>query len=162
MLWRIQNGELPDKLNPTVIWVLIGTNDLGNGGCSAEVVVIGIVRVVEELLERKPGLLPRTFHGRGYVHRKRPRWCWWLGQQGTLPQMYEDIQAINEELKRYATHRDKVEYFETNAFWEKPSSPLQRLRIDHSLMPDYLHPNEKGYRKWGHEIVSKLDQILGR
>ncbi len=169
MLWRIQNGELPDKLKPSVIWLLIGTNDLGNGGCSAETVVMGIVRVVEELLSRKKdttivinSLLPRTFHGRGYVHRKRPRWfAWWDSSFSTaLPQMYEDIQAINDELKRYATHRDHVEYFETSVFWETASAPLQKLRIDRTLMPDYLHPNDKGYRKWGNEIVDKLDQIL--
>lgn len=42
-------------VEPRVWWLSLGMNDLGRMQCSEEVVVIGILRVVEEILTRKPG-----------------------------------------------------------------------------------------------------------
>lgn len=65
LLWRIQNGELANY-DSKVFWVLIGTNDLGKG-CSENVILLGIIHVVEEIRKMKPdsivvvnGILPRT------------------------------------------------------------------------------------------------------
>jgi lysophospholipase L1-like esterase len=65
LLWRLQHGEMPDSFNPQVWWILMGTNDLTSGGCSPEVVLLGILRLVEEIQYRKPyatvvinGILP--------------------------------------------------------------------------------------------------------
>ena len=54
MLYRLQNGELPDTLNPKVFWILIGTNDLGAYQCSAEAVAAGNIRIVQELQAKRP------------------------------------------------------------------------------------------------------------
>jgi len=48
------HGEMPDWFSPDVWWVSLGMNDLGRMQCSEEVVVMGILRVVEEILEKKP------------------------------------------------------------------------------------------------------------
>jgi lysophospholipase L1-like esterase len=65
LLWRIQNGEL-ERADSKVFWVLIGTNDL-TASCSEEVILLGIIHIVEEIKRRKPdsiivlnGILPRT------------------------------------------------------------------------------------------------------
>ena len=65
LLYRIQNGELKNA-DSKVFWLLIGTNDL-TVRCSEEVVLLGIVHVVEEIRKARPGsivvvngLLPRT------------------------------------------------------------------------------------------------------
>jgi lysophospholipase L1-like esterase len=65
LLWRLKHGEL--KLNPKVWWVTMGTNDLLSGGCSPEVVLLGILRIVEEIQWAKPdaiivinGILPTS------------------------------------------------------------------------------------------------------
>merc|ERR1711862_280070 len=50
----IQNGEMPYYLNPTIWWLVIGTNDLAMKQCSEEVVLMGILRIIEEILENKP------------------------------------------------------------------------------------------------------------
>jgi len=74
VLWRIKNGELPENLNPKVIWLLIGTNDLSLKQCSEEVVLLGILRVIEEIEALKPntkivvtGILPMTSDEKGRV-----------------------------------------------------------------------------------------------
>lgn len=156
LLWRIQNGELPSRLRPRVFWLLIGTNDLGNTWCSPELVVVGVLRVVEEILSQTSsshvvinGLLPRTFNAGGYVSKPGP----------VKPSVWEAIKVINQELELYATSRERVSYFETNVFFVDPNVPTKDLQIDVSLMSDYLHPNAKGYQLWGNEIVQKLHQI---
>lgn len=167
VLWRIQNGELPDTLEPQVIWLLIGTNDFGNTWCSAETVLIGIIRVVEELRRRKPaatvvvnGIMPRTYNRQGYVGRGRLRKWWKSKAPPSMPSLWDDIEAVNEELKNYAASRDKVEYFETHAFFVDRSAPEEHLQINGKLMPDFLHPSAEGYKLWGQEIVNKLKILI--
>ncbi|EEC42764.1 predicted protein [Phaeodactylum tricornutum CCAP 1055/1] len=54
VLWRLMHGEMTDYFNPKVWWIGLGMNDLSRMQCSEEVVVLGILRVVEEILEKKP------------------------------------------------------------------------------------------------------------
>mmetsp|Transcript_12535 Transcript_12535/g.35591 ORF Transcript_12535/g.35591 Transcript_12535/m.35591 type:complete len:504 (-) Transcript_12535:11-1522(-) len=54
VLWRILNGEMPAEFNPKIWWLELGLNDLGRSQCSEEIVVIGILRIVEEIMKRKP------------------------------------------------------------------------------------------------------------
>ncbi len=72
MLWRLQNGEL-DGVNPKVVVLLAGTNNIGRGSphgdadARAADVVRGVTAVVGELRKRAPqatlvitGILPRN------------------------------------------------------------------------------------------------------
>mmetsp|Transcript_10751 Transcript_10751/g.29654 ORF Transcript_10751/g.29654 Transcript_10751/m.29654 type:complete len:605 (-) Transcript_10751:57-1871(-) len=54
VLWRLLHGEMTPEVNPKIWWLSLGMNDLARMQCSEEVVVMGILRVVEELLEAKP------------------------------------------------------------------------------------------------------------
>jgi len=54
VLWRLLHGEMPDEFNPKIWWLELGLNDLGRTQCSEEVVVLGILRVVEEIMNKKP------------------------------------------------------------------------------------------------------------
>jgi hypothetical protein len=45
---------MPADFNPKIWWLQLGLNDLGRTQCSEEVVVFGILRIVEEILARKP------------------------------------------------------------------------------------------------------------
>jgi hypothetical protein len=45
---------MPADFNPKIWWLQLGLNDLGRTQCSEEVVVFGILRIVEEILVRKP------------------------------------------------------------------------------------------------------------
>jgi len=177
LLWRItQGGELPKSLNVPVIWLLIGTNDMGWAWCSPEVTLVGILRVVEELLVQKPGstivvngLLPRSFdQKRGYLMRSTTKGgiLSKLGRTIGLgkkkdPPLWEDIQAINAQLEEYSGKRDNVEYFDSSDIFIKDMLVKEKdLRIDVNLMNDYLHPSALGYKLWGDQIVRKLEKLL--
>ena len=51
LLWRIQQNEMR-SLTPKIWWVEIGINDLVTTSCSEELTLMGILRVVEELLNK--------------------------------------------------------------------------------------------------------------
>mmetsp|Transcript_25031 Transcript_25031/g.35285 ORF Transcript_25031/g.35285 Transcript_25031/m.35285 type:complete len:396 (-) Transcript_25031:477-1664(-) len=166
LLWRIQNGELPPNLKPSVIWLLIGTNDFGNTWCSAELVVIGILRVVEELRQRLPGctivvngLLPRTFNRKGFVARGRKKGLIRTARPA-MPSLWDDIEAVNDELKRYCQNHEKMKYFDTKVFFKDASVDEHHLKIDKKLMSDFLHPTAKGYKRWGNEINTTLRKLI--
>mmetsp|Transcript_30749 Transcript_30749/g.62319 ORF Transcript_30749/g.62319 Transcript_30749/m.62319 type:complete len:642 (-) Transcript_30749:315-2240(-) len=54
VLWRLLHGEMPEGFNPRVWWVSLGMNDIARMHCSEEVVIMGILRVVEEIRAKKP------------------------------------------------------------------------------------------------------------
>ena len=54
VLWRIMNGEMPETFHPKIWWLELGLNDLGRAQCSEEVVIIGVLRIVEEIQKRQP------------------------------------------------------------------------------------------------------------
>jgi hypothetical protein len=54
VLYRLLNGEMPDDFNPEIWWLELGLSDLGRTQCSEEVVVLGVLRVVEEIMNKKP------------------------------------------------------------------------------------------------------------
>lgn len=135
------------------MWVLIGTHDLGETLCSPELVLIGILRVVEELLSRTrfvtvvvQGILPRSTSKDGYLAT-------------TTSSTWEDIQMINEELKLYARYRSRVVYMEI------PVSKLlqqhnQQLLLNSTLYEnDYFHLSQYGYQLLANEMIKTIDNI---
>lgn len=145
-----------------IFWVLIGTNDMHHGDCSPDMVVLGVIRIVEELLFLEPaalvvinGILPRTFDkSGGYLMKTKDN----------LPIFWPTIETINSHLKTYAEKRDQVSYFDATRVFVRNYTATENtaLRIDRSLMNDFLHPSAKGYRAWGHLIVARIDSLLNR
>jgi len=77
VLWRLLNGEMPSEFNPKIWWLELGMNDLGRTRCSEEVVILGVLRVVEEILNKKPNanivinsLLPMAEFRGGFEPKK--------------------------------------------------------------------------------------------
>lgn len=157
LLWRLQNGELPPNLNPKVFWLLIGTNDLGVSWCSPEATLIGILRVVEEIRQQRPGtlvvvngLLPRSFDmENGFLYHSSNILMW------------NAIREVNAKLKAYCDHKKGVVYVDsTDLFLVDPTVPEKMLQIDRNLMNDFLHPSYIGYKIWGDSIIEKLNELI--
>jgi len=154
LLWRLQHGELPPSLKAKVFWILIGTNDLP---CSEDAIYMGIVRIIDELREKRPdsmivvnGLLPRAHEGTtGLLNEKT---------NNSKMTKWEGVQLINQRLETFAYQNDKVHYFDAMNLFTATNSDGQ-LYIPTSLMYDYLHPTAEGYRIWGEEIVKTLKDL---
>ncbi len=54
VLWRLKNGEMNKDFNPPVWWIVAGMEEVGRYRCSEEIVIMGILRIVEEIKNVKP------------------------------------------------------------------------------------------------------------
>lgn len=181
LLWRLMNGEMPFGLNPKVWWVHIGINDLSLKGCSEEVVLLGILRVVEEIQNLDPmgiivinsllpvrrneeGLLEHTGTHHGHtVHEALKNKELNLDDTEMSPKrMHEDlwpsIVSINEELSKFASKHSGIKFFNADDVFVEERDGDKFIKLD--LMHDAVHPNLSGHKKWNSAIKKRLHSIL--
>lgn len=146
VLWRITNGEL-DGVTPKAIVLMIGTNNLppnpANMPNAPEEVAAGIKKIVGVLREKQPqakilllGVFPRADARAG-------------------ADIMTKIDAINNIIKTYDDGK-MVKYLNINEKFLNAEGKLTK-----EIMPDLLHPNEKGYEIWGEAITPVLTEWLG-
>jgi N-acetylglucosamine-6-sulfatase len=144
VLWRMQNGEL-EGFKAKCIVLLIGTNNLsvpGNVRNTNEEALAGIRLIINEIRTRQPeaklllmGILPR-------------------GAAADDPYR-ANIKAVNAEL---AKMNDNQHMFFMD-IGEKFLNEDGSLKTE--LMPDNLHPGEKGYEVWAEAIIGKVKELMG-
>lgn len=139
VLWRIQNGEL-EGIRPRLAVLMIGTNNLG--GNTNEQIADGIKAIVEELHKRTPdtrvlllGIFPR---GAAATDRSRER-----------------IKAINAMIAKLDDGGKKVRYLDIGNKFLAEDGTLPK-----DVMPDALHPNEKGYAIWAAAIIDVVKEMM--
>jgi lysophospholipase L1-like esterase len=170
LLWRIMHGEMPPDLNPRIWWIGVGTNDLGATQCSEEVTLLGILRVVEEILNRKPdarivinSILPMSQEKSGIleVTGRKGRTTGRNKRKGPATTVFwPSIKAVNKQLQKFADKHKSVKFFDaTDIFTERVGN---RLVIDHALIEDGVHPTAAGYKAWDREIIKRIDTILAK
>lgn len=145
LLWRIRNGEMPEDLNPKIWWLLIGINDMKIDSCSPEVVIMSIIRIVEEIQVRKPGakivingILPTT------------------DSDGKLGVLIRAIHQVNSQLKSFANKHYHVEFFDEGyMFIDRDSTNKQKLALIPEVSPDGFHISALGHQMWGEKIQKK-------
>lgn len=137
ILWRIRNGEL-DGVNPKVVVLMAGTNNLGRE--SVEWIVGGIRAILATIHEKAPaahiilmGITPRDDNR---VYR------------ATIP-------LINQELAKLAG--DRVRFLDFgNRFLTVHAGFAADL-----LEPDGIHLSLKGYELWAETLHPRLLELLG-
>lgn len=140
VIWRFQNGAI-DDIKPKLAVVMIGTNNTGHRQEKPEHTAMGIKRILTELELRLPttkvlllGVFPRDEN-----------------EDGELRQINS---AINEIIKNYADEKS-VWYLDIgDEFLEEGKLPV-------SIMPDLLHPNEKGYEIWAEAMEPMIKELMG-
>lgn len=138
VLWRLQHGAV-DGIAPKLVVIMIGTNNTGT--CSAPDIATGIESIVLEFNQRLPqskilllGIFPRG---------EKPN-----------PQR-EKIAEINGIIaKLNGTHN--VTFLDIGPKFLTPEGLITK-----DIMPDFLHPNEKGYRIWAEAIEPTVKQLMG-
>ena len=140
VLWRIENGEL-DGINPKVAEVMIGTNNLGPNK-SDEAIAAGITKIVEEIHQKLP-------HTKVLLLAIFPR-----GNKATDPARAR-IKDINSMIAKLDDGGKTVKYLDIGDKFLEPDGTLPK-----DIMPDYLHPNAKGYQIWADATRPTLEELM--
>jgi len=135
ILWRLKNGEL-DNVNPKVIVLLGGTNDLG----SKKDVAGNIKSILATCRDKAPNatiILTAIFPRNGG------------------PNMHQEINAVNSQLARMADGKH-VRFLNVNdKLGDSSGKPFDGLTVDG------LHPSLKGYQIWADGLKPILTELLG-
>src|SRR5580698_1970851 len=147
ILWRLENGEL-DNVNPKVIVLLAGTNNVGNKvppegiDSAAESVTKGLAAVVRVMQTKAPqaviiltAIFPRN------------------DNMAVMP----EIENINANLARMADGR-RIRYLNVN---DQLADHDGRLREGMMNDRDKLHPLLSGYQVWADALRPQLMELLG-
>lgn len=142
VLWRLQNGAL-DDVSPSLVVLMIGTNNTGHRMDPAEYTAAGIERIVAELRARVPdaqvlvlGVFPRHLSPHNDMRQRN--------------------QAINERIAGLSDG-EYVHYLDIGASFMRADGTL---RAD--LMPDLLHLNRAGYGVWAEAMEPTVQRLLAK
>ena len=172
------NGEMPYGLTPKVWWVGIGLNDLTMKGCSEEVVLLGILRVVEEIQNSHPddiivinSILPVVRNTDGLLEhlgkhhedvalkkKEKNLLDEEMNKKRDHVDLWPSIVAINEELSKFASAHKGVKFFNADNVFVEERQNGKYVKMD--LMHDTVHPNLSGHKKWNSEIKKRLHEII--
>ena len=138
VLWRMRNGEL-EGFEARLIVHMLGTNNINRN--SNEDIVAGNRAIVEEYQARQPqakvlilGVFPR-------------------GEEPGNPYR-ASIAEINEGLAGLADNR-QVFYLDIGDAFLTADGTLTE-----EIMPDGLHPNERGYRIWADAMIDTVRELM--
>jgi lysophospholipase L1-like esterase len=143
ILWRLENGEL-DGVNPKVIVILAGTNNVGAGRGGPEEIA-NITRGLEALV----AICRRKAAGATIVLTA-------IFPRNDNMEAMGDINAINENLARMADGA-RVRFLNVNGRLADADGRL----FEGMMNADQLHPTTKGYQVWADALKPILTEILG-
>ena len=138
VLWRIEHGEL-DGYKTRGVALMIGTNNEE----SADEIARGITAVVKAILAKQPEakvILMPIFPAEHSPY---------------APRRIRNAKA--SELAKSATDGERVIWLDFNRLFLEPDGTISA-----SMMPDYLHPLERGYRLWRAAIEPVMRKVIGR
>jgi len=140
VLWRLQHGEV-DGLAPKVAVLMIGTNNTGDRNDDPQATAAGVKAIIDELRRRLPqtkvlvlAVFPREEQPTAFLRRLNER--------------------VNAIISGYADGHH-VFYANINAALLNADGTLSR-----DVMPDLLHPQEKGYEIWARSMDPVLQTLL--
>jgi len=139
VLWRLLNCPL-ERISPKLAVLMIGTNNAATD--SPEDIAAGVRAIVELLREKLPetrvlvlAIFPRGPHA-----------------DAKLRQVNEAANAI---IKNLADSK-RVYYLDIGQKFLTDDGVLTK-----EIMPDFLHPHEKGYAIWAQAIEPTVHELLG-
>jgi len=142
ILWRLENGEL-DNLNPKIIVILAGTNDVGRElGDDAKVADItrGIKALVDLCRKKAP-------HAMIVLTAIFPR----NDSMAVIP----TINRINDNIARFADGKT-IRFLNINdKLADKEGTLFEGVTVDK------LHPTLKGYQIWADALKRIFTEMLG-
>jgi lysophospholipase L1-like esterase len=144
VLWRIEQGEL-DGVKPKVVVLMIGTNNTGKEkdgsprNSTAETIE-GVTAIVKQLRAKLPGskiLLLAVF----------PR------STADSPQRAQ-VKEINTAIAKLDDGK-MIKFLDIGKVFLDADGSIPK-----TIMPDLLHPNDKGYQLWADAMETTLAGML--
>lgn len=138
VIWRLDHGNL-DGISPKLAIVMIGQNNGGHN--TAAEIAEGVTEVVKRIRSRLPStkiLLLGIFQ-----RREKP-----TPERAVLAEANETISKLADASTIY--------YLDINSVFVQPDGT-----ISSSLMPDFEHPSELGFRRWAEAIEAKVAELMG-
>ena len=151
VLWRLDNGEV-DGINPKLAVVMIGTNNSNRDDNTAGEIADGIKAICARLRAKLPDtrILLLAIFPRGDAEQRKVK------EQGAG---FNDQWAKNDEASRLASRiadNKKIFFLDINKAFLDEEGVLTR-----EVMPDLLHPMEKGYQIWAEAMEPTVRKLLG-
>lgn len=147
LLWRIGAGRELAGIDPKVIVLLIGTNNIG--GDSPAEIAAGVKAILSELRKQKPkshvlllGLLPRLGKPVATADKDVPP-----------ENLHPKVAAINARLAPFDD--DAVTFVDVG-----PKILDGDGKMPRSAMPDYLHLSAEGYAAFAAALRRPVDDLL--
>jgi beta-glucosidase len=140
VLWRLEHGHL-EGISPKLAVLMIGTNNSNGKDNTAEEIADGIIAVCRKLHAECPRmkiLILAIFPRGPEPSDQRQK----NGKASLLASKIADGKTIH-----YLDINDK--FLTADGFLSK------------KVMPDYLHPNEAGYKIWAESIEPKVAELMG-
>jgi lysophospholipase L1-like esterase len=140
VLWRLDHGNL-EGLHPKLAVVMIGTNNAGSGNSSREI-ADGVKAVIDKLRAKVPEckVLVLAIFPRDPI------------AAGKLRKVNDGANAL---IAKFADNQN-VFYLDIGQKFLGPDGTLPK-----DIMPDFLHPNAKGYEIWATAIEPTVAKLLG-
>lgn len=142
VLWRLNHGEIKG-VSPKLAVLMIGTNNSNRSDNTAEEIGDGIVAICEELRAELPDMeiLVLAIFPRG---------------EGPSSQREKNA-AASKIAKKYARSDSHIHYLDFgDAFLDSD------MTLPSDIMPDFLHPNAKGYKIWASEMENEVIRLVRR
>ncbi|QDV23897.1 sulfatase-like hydrolase/transferase [Aureliella helgolandensis] len=139
VIWRLTHGNLA-KIKPKVAVLMIGTNNTGHVLQDPAEVAAGVERILEILADK----LPDT---KVVLHGIFPR------GPNEFDEMRLNNVAINQHIRRFADG-ERVQFLEVGDQFLEADGTISR-----EIMPDLLHLNETGYRRWANALEPTLKAL---
>lgn len=145
VLWRLDHGEL-DGYQPKLLVLMIGTNNTGHRPLEQETpedTAAGIKAILDKIGQKSPAtkmLMLAIF----------PR------SEKAADQARVRNDKVNALIKNFADGK-RVVFLDFNKEMLQADGTLTR-----EMMPDLLHPKEKGYGIWAQAVLPVVKETLGR
>lgn len=140
MLWRLQHGTI-GQLQPKLIVVLAGVNNIGHLQESPEQTAAGVTRLVQQIQLA------------------------WPNSKILLNAVFPFDQAANSPNRTKVKQLNKLiaKLGDNKTIFVKDYGPLLLQKdgsISADIMPDFLHPNSRGYQIWAEAMLPDIHQLL--
>lgn len=173
---------MPSDLNTKVFWLATGINDLIVGFCSEEVVLLGILRLADEINFHHPestiviqGILPwsRNPDGSlddfsrqsgGFHQHHHPSKVYSVDKAQRRFSLWPSIQRINQELEKFCAKHDHLVYFDVDDLFLGTMGNKHYKSKQKHILTDLLVGGQKlsyeGYMVLGNAIKTELERII--